>query len=350
MNRKMRRKMSFMIAAGIVFCMLVTGLIGSVGIGKAYTNSTATISVYQSMSGYSGNAIYGKITTIAGQTILPNLVGVLSKKGYSTVWVNAKNGVVITSSTVLNGNISVYPLYKENTAFYTFCYNDTFANRRETIRKISVSTGKTIKSVIKNPELNNYRFLGWSTSRDGSTGVISTTTAVTITGDRTLYAQWDKIKGDVKGEEKVAYQVYTKNEVYSLWKSWESTYKSNKSVSLQDIFDGRDFFKDVKTIVTRSATSVFSAYSTFYEMAKYVGGINERMMTSKKAEKNMNYYKEIYNYMNTNGYNSVILCSIFYWACMTDNEGCDYYEWRFLCPDSTNPIASRNKWIGRYIK
>ncbi|MCR5656633.1 MAG: InlB B-repeat-containing protein [Butyrivibrio sp.] len=104
-------------------------------------------------------------------------------------------GVSATDTTVINavtvsGNVTVYAIWTKNTYTLKLSGNGgKFSNGSQT-KEVSASYGDGISlGQYETPTKDRYTFKGWSTSSTGTSAVSS----VTVSGNTTVYAIWEKI-------------------------------------------------------------------------------------------------------------------------------------------------------------
>ncbi|MCL2127860.1 MAG: InlB B-repeat-containing protein [Treponema sp.] len=129
-------------------------------------------------------------------TIVDGLPGEPEREGYAFDGWNTKadgSGEEFTAFTTVTGDVTVYAQWQEIPAgsfIVTFDKNggDTEA---DPMTKIVTPPATAVDSLPGEPEREGYAFDGWNTEADGSGEEFTAFT--TVTGDVTVYAQWEEI-------------------------------------------------------------------------------------------------------------------------------------------------------------
>jgi uncharacterized repeat protein (TIGR02543 family) len=120
-----------------------------------------------------------------------------SRSGYTFTGWNTRpdgSGSPFTSSTAVNGDITVYAQWREGppgSFTVSFALNDGTAAVQG--KKIAAPPAYTIgaENFPGNPARDGFSFAGWNTRADGSGSPFTASTPVS--GDTTVYAQWQEV-------------------------------------------------------------------------------------------------------------------------------------------------------------
>ena len=248
---------------------------------------------------------------------------------------------------IIRKNIEVYPTYQPLSAYFSFDLTASAAGSGTgTVKHLKVTTGQRIRDVISNPVMSGYRFLGWSTSVNGATGIYPADTKLYASdASVTLYAQWDKIKGSKVGEKKYAYQLYTKKQIYELMTRYGdlcAEYDPADSIGIGSLGLNLGIIGGVgytgSSAVIASAVGLCGTASTVLGIYALGNTINDAI-TYRDVLAYRNFYRAVYEYMEKYQFNTAVLATAFCWCCRTDWEGCDYYEWQLVKPGKSTVVG-----------
>ena len=95
-----------------------------------------------------------------------------------------------------------YPVFvaesETPTTVYTITFDYNYEGSEPDYQYALEGSNKTVE-FPKAPTREDYTFLGWSETQDG--GIIDTSTPISITGDKTYYAQWQSSETEEPGDE-----------------------------------------------------------------------------------------------------------------------------------------------------
>ena len=107
-------------------------------------------------------------------------------KGYHRWWFDKNTGKQILSSTLVNGNMTIYYEDRPNTCVGTF---NPGGNKTPQVKQMK--TGQKFYEIYPTPNEKDLLFVGWSTNKDGSDGVYLPTHEYAVEGGyNTFYAQY----------------------------------------------------------------------------------------------------------------------------------------------------------------
>lgn len=104
-------------------------------------------------------------------------------------WFTASDGGdKTTADTVMNGNMTLYAHWERIIPTYTVTYDMNGGNG--SIAQASVKEDGKVTIPTEKPTKNGYKFIGWFTAPTGGDKVTADTV---VTGNMTVYAQWERI-------------------------------------------------------------------------------------------------------------------------------------------------------------
>lgn len=173
---------------GIVF----TGKTKLTGDLTVYAQWSYTYTVTFDSNGGDAAPVTAEVATPA--TTVGALPAAPLREGYVFLgWNTAADGSgsAFNASTAVTADLTVYAQWIEESEFKTFkvTFDSNGGNGGVVVEVTTPAT--TVGTLPTSPTREGYRFLGWNTQADGAGS--SFTASTPVSGDLTVYAQWEKI-------------------------------------------------------------------------------------------------------------------------------------------------------------
>lgn len=133
-------------------------------------------------------------------------------------WSATQGGEALSSLPTANEDVTYYAVVSQQKQIYTISY----VSNGETIDSVSLEYGSTLNE-LPAPKLDGYKFVSWCSDETLTTPVSA---PVTVTGNVTYYAQWNKMI-DVKGLLSKLLNDYQANPYSYIPETMTGTYSKN---------------------------------------------------------------------------------------------------------------------------